>query len=181
MTFESKLTKLWKKTKQNITLAKQYGMVAPSNKSENKNGNGKRIQTNSGHDKKTNKKPNIEQTHSHEKCKACGRASHTTSECKLVHFHPNVNKNSDIAFADTEQGKAELPFRKTIDNRDVDVPEQYLPKGNKKQRGMHIDCNLNTITSINSNDYPIITCYYLCTKFNIILGIHTIKQYDLTL
>ena len=46
---------------------------------------------------------------------------------------------------------------------------------------MHIDCNLNTITSINSNDYPIITCYYLCTKFNIILGIHTIKQYDLTL
>ena len=164
--FRIKLTKLWTKAKQSITQAKQYGMVAPGNKSDNKNGNGKRIQSNSDHDKKPNKKPNTEQTHSHEKCTACGRSSHATSECKLVHFHPNVNKNRDIAFADTDQGKAclatfgkaELPFRKTIDNHDVDVPEQYLPKGNKKQRGMHIACNLNTITSIDSNDYPIITC-----------------------
>ena len=171
--YRIKLTKIWTTAKSHIMHAKQYGMVAPiNNKPENKNGNGKRTQNNSGYDKKSNKKQITEQTPSHDKCTACGRSSHITSECKLVHFHPNVNKNKDMAFADTEQGKAclsvfgkaELPFRKTIDNKDVDVPEQYLPKGNKKHKGIHFDSNLNTITSIDNNEYPIITCDLIMYK-----------------
>ena len=170
--FRIKLTKEWTIAKSHVEHAQLYGLVHPKNEN-NKNQNGKRPyeSSQSNKEKKSNHTFSSNGTRSAsshsdtDKCTACGRAGHSAADCKLAHFHPSVNKNKHIPFAESEQGKrclevfgkSELPFRKDLDGKDVAVPEQYLPK--KGTTGNEISHTLNTITTCtNNNTYPIMSC-----------------------
>jgi len=66
-------------------------------------------------------------------CNACGRLGHNFDNCNMREFHPNVNKESSVAFKDSKEGtlcfrkygKYRLPFEKDLDGNTVEVPEKF--------------------------------------------------------
>lgn len=107
-----------------------------------------------------------------DKCTACGRSGHTYNDCKLVHFHPNVNKNRNISFDESDEGKrcqtvfgkSELPFKKNLDQQDIVVPEKYLPKPKNGSSGECINCVYLHSLQQQSYTHPIISCEILLPR-----------------
>jgi hypothetical protein len=88
-------------------------------------------------EKEPNKKPRKDENNIEKVlCNACGRhEGHTFETCRLKGFHPDVNTDANIKFADSEVGKKwklkgtdKVPFRKDLQGNPVLVPEDIFSK-----------------------------------------------------
>ena len=118
----------WKRLKEGCETAINCGFVRPNSHSKDSNfkSDHQKRKSTGNHtadtQAKKTKSPNTDM------CTACGRLGHKSTDCQLTRFHPNVNPDPSVTFANSKEGKQcfrkfgkyTLPFGQDVDGNKVD-------------------------------------------------------------